>query len=73
MSTQHAADQPCWYANAAHRPMVSRCPATCNGATSHAERLADGHQQFYCEAHAHWRATEVGRQHLRTLEADELV
>lgn len=61
----------CWYASAARRPHMSRCPTSCNGAPSSAERLGDGVQRFYCEAHAHWRASEVGKQYLRPMRTAE--
>jgi hypothetical protein len=62
----------CWYADPARRPSLGRCPATCNGAPTHAERRADGSQRLYCEAHAYWRASEVGRHHLRALRPGEI-
>ena len=62
----------CWYANAANRPRMSSCPGTCKGAATHAERQGDGIQRYYCSDHAHWRAGDVGRQHLRVLREDEL-
>lgn len=68
-----AVDAACWYADGGHRPPVSRCPATCNGASSHAERAADGSQRFYCEGHAYWRVSEVGRGHVRRLRPEELI
>jgi hypothetical protein len=66
-----AADQPCWYGQADRRPGISRCPPTCNGECTHAERLGDGVQRFYCERHAFWRVSEVGRSHVRPLRAAE--
>lgn len=69
--TGTAAATPCWYAEAAHRPPISRVPDACNGPTTHAERLGDGSQRFYCEAHAYWRAGDVGADHVRTLRDGE--
>jgi hypothetical protein len=66
-----AADVPCWYAPADRRPPISRCPAACNGPSTHAERLGDGVQRLYCEAHAFWRGTDVGRSHIRSLRPGE--
>jgi hypothetical protein len=66
-----AVRMPCWYAQGDRRPRISRCPATCNGSTTHAERLAGGTQRFYCEGHAFWRASEVGREHVRPLRPGE--
>lgn len=68
---RRAAHRQCWYADPDHRPTHSRCPAACNGAVTHAERLADGLQRFYCEAHAFWRASEVGGDHIRPLRPGE--
>ena len=67
-----AAAMACWYADAAQRPPISRCPASCNGESTYAERRADGAQRFYCEAHGFWRGVEVGKGFLRLLRAGEM-
>ena len=72
-TSMRADDAPCWYAASERRPWISRCPATCNGPTTHAERRADGAQRFYCEGHAFWRTSEIGKGRLRLLRAGELV
>ena len=71
-SRTRADQQPCWYADGDRRPAISRCPAACNGRPTHAERQGDGIQRFYCEGHAHWRASDVGKRFLRPLRAGEL-
>lgn len=67
-----AEDMACWYADPDRRPTISRCPASCNGVTTHAERQGDGKQRFYCEGHAFWRASEIGRSRIRPLRPREL-
>lgn len=62
----------CWYSEDHRRPAISRCPRACNGLSSHAERQGDGAQRFYCGDHAFWRATEVGKAHVRPLREGEL-
>jgi hypothetical protein len=58
------ADSVCWYDEPSRHPSISRCPATCNGRPTHAERQADGAQRSYCEAHTHWRSQDGGRRRL---------
>ena len=62
----------CWYGTAEHRPTMAFCPASCDSATTHAERQGDGFLRRYCDAHAYWRAHDVGRRHVRALRPDEL-
>ena len=45
----------CWYREAAHRPPLGWCPATCHGLVAFAERVGGGEQHTYCEAHGDWR------------------
>ena len=49
----------CWYRDPAHRPSLGWCPSDCHGPVSHAERLGNGDQHVYCEAHAHWRRQTI--------------
>ena len=62
----------CWYGTADHRPTMAVCPVECDSSPMHAERQGDGLLRRYCEAHAYWRAHDVGRRHVRPLRADEL-
>jgi hypothetical protein len=61
-------DDVCWYGEPSRHPSISRCPAECNGAATHAERQADGVQRAYCEAHAHWRSQDGGRYRLYRID-----
>lgn len=49
----------CWYRDPAHRPRIGWCPSSCDGLVSYAERLGDGAQHAYCEAHGHWRRRTI--------------
>lgn len=62
----------CWYGAVDHRPTMGFCPGSCDGANTHAERQADGLLRRYCDAHAYWRAHDVGKRHVRPLRLDEL-
>jgi len=49
----------CWYADPEHRPRIGRCPTTCSGPSTHAERVGAGELRTYCETHAAWRRASV--------------
>lgn len=49
----------CWYADPAHRPVVSWCPPACSGPVTHRERASDGELLQYCDVHAHWRRETI--------------
>jgi len=65
-STEHGAGTApvvtaaaCWYLDPTHRPALGSCPRACQGPLSHAERVGNGEQHLYCDAHAAWRRASI--------------
>ena len=71
--TAPATPVACQYLDPAHRPRLGWCPDTCHGPVGYAERLGDGRQHVYCDAHADWRRRSSRLPSLvRRLATDEL-
>jgi hypothetical protein len=49
----------CWYSDPGHQPALGWCPRSCRGAITHSERVGNGDQLVYCDAHAYWRRKTI--------------
>jgi hypothetical protein len=61
----------CWYHELQRRPPIYWGPRRCNTGVTHAERLADGRQRFYCDAHARWRRADIPAAPVREMRPGE--
>lgn len=61
----------CWYHDTQRRPPIYWGPGDCGAAVTHAERLADGTERFYCDAHARWRGADIRSAPIRAMRHSE--
>jgi hypothetical protein len=61
----------CWYHDPQRRPPIYWGPGDCSTQSTHAERLANSTQRFYCDAHARWRRSDVPTAPVREMHPGE--
>ena len=61
----------CWYHEVRRRPPIYWGPRDCGASVTHAERLADTTQRFYCDTHARWRGADKPSAPIREIRAGE--